>query len=78
MGTRVLLETGRRYRATLRLGWLQGSAATDSMITDKLRDAGFVDVQAWGSGRDRYASGEWGGATLEVELPEEVTLVEAL
>lgn len=75
-----LVETGKRYRATIRLGWVEGIASNES-IAARLQDAGFVDVEVWQPGdsaRDRMARGEWGGASQTVELPEQVTHVEVI
>ena len=74
------LQTGSRYRATLRLGWLEG-AASNGTIASKLTDAGFTDVEVWQPGdsaRDRMARGEWGGASQTVDLPEQITHVEVI
>ncbi len=76
----ITVITGTRYRATLRLGWLEGIASNES-IAAKLTDAGFTDVEVWQPGdsaRDRMARGEWGGATQSVALPEQIVKVEVL
>ena len=72
----MILSTGTRYTATLRLGVFEQVASND-MVASKLTDAGFVSVTVWGSGRDRFATGEWGGATQEATLPDQVRKVEA-
>ena len=67
----MILTTGRKYKATLRLGFFEGVASND-VVASRLQDAGFVHVVVWGSGRDRFATGEWGGATQDVKLPEQI------
>ena len=77
---KVDLVTGSRYRATLRLGLFQG-VASNEMVASRLRDAGFTDVEVWQPGdsaRDRMARGEWGGASMTVDLPEQITHVEVI
>lgn len=69
------LTTGQTYKATLRLGMFEQVAGND-MVASRLTDAGFVRVTVWGSGRDRFATGEWGGATQEAALPEQVKCIE--
>ena len=71
------VTTGRRYRATIRLGLFEQVASNDT-IAGKLLDAGFVNVTVTGSGRTRFAQGEWGGATQAAELPDQITKVESL
>lgn len=67
----MILTTGRKYKATLRLGFFEGVASNDA-VASRLQDAGFVNVVVWGSGRDRFATGDWGGITQDVRLPEQV------
>ena len=71
------VETGKLYRATIRLGLFEQVASNDD-VAAKLRDAGFVGVTVTGSGRTRFADGEWGGATTTAELDDHITKVEAL
>jgi len=74
---KITIETGRRYRATIRLGFFEGMASNDT-IAGKLLDAGFVNVTVHGSGRDRFADGEWSGATQNADLPDQITKVVAI
>ena len=46
------VRKGRRYRATIALGLLQ-SVASNDMIADRFREAGFADVEMKGLGRTR-------------------------
>lgn len=69
------LSTGKRYRAKLSLGFFERMASNET-IRDKLRDAGFYDVQVTGDGGERQAIGTWGGATQNADLPSQVESVE--
>ena len=68
------VTTGTRYRAAIRLGFFEQVASNDTIAT-KLLDAGFVGVTVLGSGRDRVAIGEWGGAPQTADLPDQITTV---
>ena len=68
------VTTGTRYRAKIRLGFFEQVASNDA-IAARLSDAGFVNVSVLGSGRDRFADGEWGGATKSAELPDQIQTV---
>lgn len=46
------VRKGKRYRANITLGLLQ-SVASNDMIADKFREAGFAEVEVMGSGRTR-------------------------
>ncbi len=65
------LEKDRIYQAEIELGFFE-SAASNSMISGKLEDAGFTEVTVSGSGSDRTAKGRWAGETRNVELPDQV------
>ena len=65
------LGQGRRYRATLTLGWLEQIAGNDR-IAAELAKAGFGDVVVQGDGETRVAQGVWTRESQEVALPEQV------
>jgi hypothetical protein len=67
----VILTSGKRYRAYIRLGFFE-QAASNETVRGKLEDAGFCFVAVGGRGRDRVAEGTWGQSTQDVELPEQV------
>ncbi len=76
----MILESGKRYRATIRLGFFE-SMASSAQIAEKLSDAGFDEVEVWqpaSSARDRLARGKWAGETKDVELPPQVASVEKI
>jgi len=66
------VEKGKRYQATITLGMLQ-SVASNEMVADKLRDAGFTDVSVSGSGRTRTATGLWAEDTMSGAIPDEIS-----
>lgn len=68
------VRRGQRYRATLSLGLLE-SLADNEMIADRLRGAGFADVNVVGSGSTRLAEGSWPSDDASAELPSQVTAV---
>lgn len=62
---------GKRYRATLTLGWIEQIASND-MIAAEFAKAGFGEVVVQGEGETRLAQGTWTGASREVDLPGQV------
>jgi hypothetical protein len=52
------VHQGKRYRATITLGFLERFASNDT-IADKLREAGFTEVTVTGSGGTREAEAIW-------------------
>jgi hypothetical protein len=65
------VRQGRRYRATLRLGFVERLASND-MIAGKLREAGFTEVSVSGSGAERVAEGLWPGPDATANMPSQV------
>lgn len=68
------LDQGKRYRASLTLGWLESFAGND-MVAAEFAKAGFTEVVVEGSGESRTAEGVWCRETMEVKLPEQVSEV---
>jgi hypothetical protein len=69
---RFTVEKGKRYRARINLGLLQSIASND-MVAEKLRDAGFTDVVVVGSGSARTAEGVWPRDSASADIPDEVS-----
>lgn len=65
---------GRRYQATLSLGLLESFASND-MIADRLRAAGFSEVDVEGTGASRSAQALWANDDATAELPSQVLSV---
>ena len=65
------LQRGRRYRATLALGFLE-SFAGNATIAARFMALGFSDVKVAGEGATRYAEGVWNAeeTTLSVLPPQ--------
>lgn len=68
------VRKGRRYRATIALGLLQ-SVASNDMIADRFREAGFADVEVKGSGRTRSGHALWPHDDASADIPDEITSV---
>ena len=68
------VRQGRRYRATITLGWLERLAGNET-IAGKLRDAGFAEVKVEGSGGTRHAEALWPGPDTTAEMPAQITEV---
>lgn len=68
---RFIVEKGKRYQARINLGLLQ-SVASNEMVADKFREAGFADVVVKGSGRTRQATALWSNDDASAEIPPEV------
>ncbi len=71
------LETGRRYQARISLGLLQ-SVASNDMVADRLREAGFDDVAVTGSGRTRTATGLWSRDSISGAVPSDISDIKLL
>jgi len=52
------VRQGKRYRATVTLGFFEGIASNE-FIAEKLTDAGFTDVKVTGTGGTRHAEALW-------------------
>jgi len=68
------VRQGKRYRATLSLGWLDRWASNET-IAGKLRDAGFSEVKVEGSGGNRKAEALWPGPDTTAEMPSQIVEV---
>ena len=68
------VKQGKRYRATITLGWLERWAGNET-IAEKLRAAGFSEISVSGSGGTRVAEALWTGADSTGEMPAQITEV---
>jgi hypothetical protein len=68
------VQQGKRYRATISLGLLERFASND-MIAERLRTAGFSDVSVTGSGATRVAEALWPSSNATAEMPAQVSSV---
>ncbi|WP_295558946.1 hypothetical protein [uncultured Hyphomicrobium sp.] len=66
------LQRGKRYRTTVSLGFVERIASND-IIANKFRDAGFTDVEVSGEGDTRYAEGIWNKDDLRPTYPPQVS-----
>jgi hypothetical protein len=68
------VRLGKRYRATITLGWFERWAGNDT-IAGKLKDAGFSEVTVQGTGATRIAMALWPGPDTTAEMPSQITEV---
>jgi hypothetical protein len=68
------VRRGRCYQATLSLGLLESFASNDT-IADRLRAAGFSEVDVEGTGASRSARALWANDDATAELPSQVLSV---
>jgi hypothetical protein len=68
------VRRGRRYQATLSLGMLESFASND-MVADRLRAAGFSEVDVEGTGASRSARALWANDDATAEMPSQVLSV---
>ena len=71
------VRQGRRYRATISLGWLE-QVASNETIADKLHDAGFTEVSVTGDGRMRQAEALWPGPDATADVPSQVASIDEI
>ena len=71
------VQKGKIYKAKISLGLMQ-SVASNEMVADKLREAGFTDVVVTGSGRTRIAEGVWPHEDTAAEIPTEVADIQVV
>jgi hypothetical protein len=72
--TTFTVQQGKRYRATITLGFLERFASNET-IADKLRAAGFSEVRMSGGGATRYAEALWPNADATAEMPQQIASV---
>ena len=75
--SRFTVQKGKRCKAKINLGLVQ-SVASNEMVADKFREAGFTEVAVTGSGRKRTAKGLWPHNDASAEIPDEVSDIEAI
>jgi hypothetical protein len=73
--SKFTVHQGRRYRATIRLGFVQSWAGNEA-VADYIRKAGFAQVRVTGSGRKREAIGLWPLPDATADVPDEVIAVD--
>lgn len=68
------VHQGKRYRATVTLSGIERWASNE-MIAERLRTAGFSEVNVSGLGTTRVAEALWPGADSTAEMPAQITEV---
>ena len=72
--TQFTVRKGRRYSATIELGWLE-QIADNETIAARLRQVGFADVVVTGDGGRRTAEALWPGEDTTASLPPQIAEV---
>jgi hypothetical protein len=65
------VRQGKIYKATISLGFLEQMASND-MIADMLKKAGFANVKVTGDGSTRHAEAKWTTADASADLPSQI------
>jgi hypothetical protein len=66
------LQRGKRYKSTITLGFVERIASND-IIADKFRAAGFTDVRVTGEGDIRHAEGVWNADDTRPTFPPQIS-----
>ena len=66
------LHKGKRYKTVVTLGFVE-RLATNDLIAEKFRAAGFTDVEVKGEGSTRYAEGVWTAEDLRPTFPPQIS-----
>lgn len=66
------LQRGKRYKTTITLGFVERLASND-VIANKLRAAGFTEVEVKGEGGTRYAEGVWNADDVRPTYPPQIS-----
>jgi len=66
------LRTGRRYKAKITLGFVE-RLASNEIIAEKFRTAGFTDVEVAGEGGFRIAEGTWTADEMRPNYPAQIS-----
>jgi hypothetical protein len=72
--TTFTVQQGKRYRTEISLGLFE-RFASNATIEERLREAGFSEVQVSGSGSTRSAEALWPGPDATATIPSQVTSV---
>jgi hypothetical protein len=71
------VRRGRRYRATISLGWLE-RLASNERVAQPIREVGFIEVNVTGNGRTRQATALWPNDDAAAEIPPQIVKVEQI
>jgi hypothetical protein len=66
------LQRGKRYKATIQLGFVERLASND-LLADKFRSAGFTEVKVTGVGETRQAVGVWNADEIRATYPPQIS-----
>jgi hypothetical protein len=72
------VHQGKRYRATITLGFIERQFTSNKDIAARLTKAGFSNVTVTGDGSDRYAEGLWAGPDMTGPIDSHLSHIEEL
>jgi hypothetical protein len=72
--TAYTVRKGKRYQATIALNWVE-RLASNEMVAQPFRDAGFVDVTVMGEGGARQATARWPHDDATAEIPSQIASI---
>ncbi len=72
--TEFTVQRGRRYKATISLGFVEQLAGNET-IAERLRSVGFTEVRVTGEGRTRVAEALWPKDDATASMPAQVSSV---
>jgi hypothetical protein len=72
--TEFTVKNGTRYRAEVALGFFERLVSNET-LESILREKGFADVRASGSGATRYVEALWPGPDTTATLPAQVASI---
>jgi hypothetical protein len=74
---RYTVRQGRRYRATIELGFFERWASNET-VAGEFEEVGFTEVKVVGSGKTRLGMGLWPHPDASAEIPPEIVAVDEL
>jgi len=71
------VHKGKRYHAIIALSWVE-QLATNEMIAQRLRDAGFSEISVKGQGHIRDATALWPLKDATAQIPSQVASIQEI
>jgi hypothetical protein len=71
------VHQGKHYRAMFALNWVE-QIASNELITQRLRDAGFAEVHVKGQGHTREATAFWPRKDTTAQIPPQIISIQEI